>query len=195
MLKPRQLWTGIGSASRPVPVDKETSDKNFRDSVAAYVELRRRGLSENDLKKRTPKEAAELGESEFARLKPVSPSVAARRRADANPKTEQELRLERAYEKERLARIKKRVERGEPDPDVNGLENELGDLDIGNEDEVSDYAFRLREAMDEYPGGSAEYEKLEDLFEDLAFSLRDANDGGPDALYSAEEISEMLYGD
>lgn len=187
-------YTGIGSTIRRVPVDKKTSDKNFRDAVAAYVELRRRGKSENDLKKRAPKNVAELGESKFARLKPVSPSVAARRQAAANPKTEQELRLERMYEEQRLERIKKRVARGEPDPDLNALEKELEDLDIGDEREVSDYASRLMEAIDEYPGDSEEGKKLNDLFEDLAFNLRDASGRGPDALYSSEEIQDLLYG-
>ena len=50
------------------------------------------------------------------------------------------------------------------------------------------------EAIDEYPGDSEEGKKLNDLFEDLAFNLRDASGRGPDALYSSEEIQDLLYG-
>ena len=80
-LRKRPLGKRVGGRIQPVGTSKNTNDPLFKEQVDSYVELRRRGRSEDDLKKIAPKNVVELGESKFGSSNDVSSSVVARRAA------------------------------------------------------------------------------------------------------------------
>lgn len=156
---PSTMSTYTDLRGKKRPLGNAASVKLFNEQVDSYAELRRRGMSESDLKKISPRGVADLGERKFRRENNIP------------------------------ADVKK------PVFNVDALDKEFDSIDLGDEDEISDYAARIRAAMDEHSDGSKEAEKLAEIFQALEDNLKDAFQGTGGALYSRKKIQELLYGD
>ena len=157
--KPKQ---GIGK-----PTPKTEQD----DKIAAFVELRRRGHSEESLAKLVDPEVLKASLKKWKEEWEANPPAERPMRMSAGPKPKSSL------------------------PDPKDFEKRLEDLDIGDKDKISEFAQDLLDAINQHPSDSKEGKELDSLFADLEDNLKDAFQGEGEALYSADEIGNLLHGE